>query len=229
MWMFAERYVFPIYSIVILLIAIGIVSLSDMTAKPFTRHWRPILRCGLAWAFLTGVAVNSHAVMLPQKSYWLGDTAPQPDWRAAYGLIREHFAASARQGGALNVISPYPVLHDLYLGPTNGTKYYVRISFLGHPGHVSWGPVHTTAKVVQSLEELVSIPGYLMMDDMALRMLGDKRIASYLRSTPPDAVIADRFNVLIWLTGGENMQLPASLETQNRERDGDSNNSGVPE
>ena len=42
-----------------------------------------------------------------------------------------------------------------------------------------------------------------MMDDMALRMIGDHRIASYLKNNSPDAVVADRFHVLIWLIGDE--------------------------
>jgi hypothetical protein len=134
----------------------------------------------------------------------------QPDWRAAFELIENRVDSGGGHWEGVDIISPYPLMHDLYLGPDRGVKHYIPISFGGHPGGVSWSPAHTKAHTIHSLAKLKASSGYILMDDMALRMVGDPEIAQFLKQTPPDAIIADRFKILVWLLDRDTREKPGS-------------------
>lgn len=199
MWLFADRYIFPIHAVLVIFIALGLAFCSDMLGKLAGKRLGKVvsgLACCLAFAMFV---IQSNSAFRPHREYWLGYTAPQPDWRTGFMLVSNRHKAGGAPQQQLNVVSPYPVLHDIYLGSETGTKYYLPISFCGTPNSVQWNAPHSQAFPISSLSALKKIDGYLMMDEMALRMIGCNSIASYLRNKEPDAIVSGRFPVFIWL------------------------------
>jgi hypothetical protein len=203
MWLFADRYIFPVHAVIIMFISVGMALCSEFLGKLAEKRIGnvvSVLACCLAFALFT---IDSNATVRRQSEYLLGYTAPQPDWRTGFMLVRNRHKAGGAPQQQLNVVTPYPVLHDIYLGSETGTKYYLPISFCGTPNAVQWNAPHSQALPIVSLSKLKEIDGYLMMDEMALRMIGCDSISSYLRSTEPDAIVSGRFPVFIWLLRNE--------------------------
>ena len=199
---FAFRYSFPLVAPLLAFAALPI-------ALPFIGHggcrW-PRLTWAMSCAVLLLIAVlSAKMVFIPRARYTLGFTAPQPEWQDAYGLIIER--EKRLQGPTptpqkLTTISAIPLFHDLYLGQEVTQKYYLPISFTGYPGDIAESDSYTSATVIHSLQELLSIKGYLILDDFGLRMLVDQEIRQYLASKTPNAILKHEFNVFIWVLDG---------------------------
>lgn len=203
MWLFADRYIFPIQAIMVIFISSGLAWSSNFLGKLAGKRFGKVLSGLACCLLLTLFILDSNATVRPAGEYWLGHTAPQPDWRTGFILVRNRHTLAGAHQQQLNVVSPYPVLHDVYLGASTGIKYYLPISFCGTPNSVQWNAPHSQAFPIGSLAELKEIDGYLMMDEMALRMIGCALISSYLQSTGPDAIVGGRFPLFIWLLRNE--------------------------
>ncbi len=196
-WTYGERYAFPLEAVVWMLLCIGtavtasiIIDLMRMQGKR-----RAALCSMFAMVICIVSAGRCDFRFKPGGEYWLGFTAPQPDWRKAFEYIEAD--ASAR-GMSLVTISPYPLMHDLYIGRSLGAKYYLPISFGGHPDGVSWTAGHTTSIPLRSLSAVKQVEGYMLLDDMAIRMLGVDGLKGYIEANKPVCVIPGRYKIYIW-------------------------------
>ncbi len=207
-WLFAERYLFPLSGIVVPCVALGLDFLARAAANRLPPSWRGLAFGGLLVLACAAIAATTGATLLPQAAYWLGNTAPQPDWRRAYDLVAARHRASRDAGAALTVISPYPVLQDIYLGSPPESKFYIPISFSGLPGDVARHPPHTRATPVAHLESMPARAGYLLMDQMALAGIAEGRLAACLRSNAPDAIVNGKYPIFIWLTPTLRLRTP---------------------
>ena len=196
---FALRYSFPIFMFVVMFAAYAL-SVPVMAAR---HRGRAVRMISVAASLAVLVALSNRADMtwFPRKRYLLGWTAPQPDWRRAFEMIaeREHLLRGSSGRGPAT-ISPFPLFHDAYLGEKVGEKYFLPVSYTGYPADAADAPPYTRAKVIRSLRQLKDIEGYIVLDDLGLRMLRNPEIREYLASHTPNAVIKREFNVFIWLT-----------------------------
>ena len=196
---FAFRYAFPLIAPMIFF------STLLCSQSLFVRiRYRPI-RLGLFVASCCMLAISAYTAHLAppfQSRYILGYTAPQPEWKDAYQLIsqRESMIPKASSTPSNFVtVSALPLFHDIYLGKDIGKKYYLPISHTGYPGDIAATPPYTEATLVTSLQELLSINGYLILDDFGLRMLANKEIQEYLANRTPNLVIKHEHNVFVWI------------------------------
>ena len=137
-------------------------------------------------------------------------TEPQPRWATGYKLIAEHYNKSRNldQGErGLNIISPFPFLDGIYLPEQQFHSYYIPVSHTGYPGELQENAPYTPAETIGA-GQLDRIDGYLVLDDMAWRMLGSADIVDYLEKHKPSVVIKDRFNLYIWRTGPAAVVVP---------------------
>jgi hypothetical protein len=199
---FAFRYSFPLVAPLLAFAAVPV-------AAPFSRQacsrGRAMGRALLCVVLLAVSAVGADTTFVPKQRYLLGFTEPQPEWRDAYDMIRERerrLRAAGRPEEEIVTVSAIPLFHDIYLGRNVGRKYYLPISFTGYPGAVARDEPYTTAATIRSLDELLAVRGYLILDDFGLRMLVNKDIRSYLAKTTPNAVLKHRYNVFVWILAG---------------------------
>jgi hypothetical protein len=200
--LFAFRYVFPLLPFLLLLAAWGI-GFPIEWGRNRGRWVRLGAVVGSALLMLVG-CWGFRSTLVPQRKYLLGYTEPQPDWRIAYAMIlsrHQRMTAAGRVSGPLRVVSALPMFHDIYLGPDVGEKYYLPISHTGYPGEIQWKPPYTTATVVGSLNQMTNLHGYVVLDDLGLRMLANREIWDYLTQRKPNAILPREFNVFIWLIG----------------------------
>lgn len=202
--LFAFRYSLPIHCYLLALAGYGIYAAVDWFWK-YGRAARIAALLIAAMLFISGFAQYEFNIK-PRGRYMLGVTEPQPEWRDAYALIAERHQDMRRGKGAddaLCVVSAFPMFHDIYLDMERSVKYFLPISFTGYPGELQINPPYTTAFVIKNLDELLSINGYVILDDFGLRMLLNKEIRGYLSGKKPSAIIPGPFNVYIWLLGNE--------------------------
>lgn len=202
MILFAFRYTLPIMPLLILFAAHALWAPTQLLpAKGLRRRMAfavsAVLVWGLAWV---GVAVT----VMPKREYRLGYTEPQPHWREAYAMIaRRHktLTAAGKDTVPLNVISTFPVLHDIYLGEQIGAKFYIPCSLTGYPGDIQQNPPYTRAQVVNRWADLKGFRGYIVLDDLGLRMIADPIIRQRLANRRPNAFIPGEFRIWIWIVG----------------------------
>jgi hypothetical protein len=92
-------------------------------------------------------------------------------------------------------------------------KYYLPISYTGYPGDNDQASAYTSATPVNSLDDLLKLNGYVILDDFSLRMLTSREIQNYLKNLTPNVVIKGNFNLFVWVLRGSH-----SKQTENRER-----------
>jgi len=136
----------------------------------------------------------------PFQKYYLGATEPQPEWRAAYAHIKTDSSAHAVAPGELVTISAFPVFHDLYLG-AKGQKYFLPVSLTGWPQDIPERASYSLARTIHSVEELMGLKGYVILDEMGLAMLCNETLRKYLQSRKPDFVIPGFYKIYIWKKG----------------------------
>jgi hypothetical protein len=194
-WLFAHRYVFPLSLWILIYGASAVMTLGNWVSR------RIVLAAGPVAVIVTlvGIVLSGQFAWHATAEYELGATAPTPPWEKAYQLIRDRHAARSPFVEGLNTVSPYPVLHDVYLGDVPGEKFYVPMNFSGHPSDVRLTPQLSRATVVDSLSMLDGIVGYLVLDDLAIRMIIDPEIRAFVHTTAPNAIIADTYSIYIWI------------------------------
>lgn len=204
-WMYADRYLFILSSIVILFLSQGVFVSANLLRRLAPQSVSD--RSFVVWLSLAAAAYlcTTRLVLVPREDLSLGVTAPQPDWQTAFALIRKHNRSVGRANNDIVTISSYPLLHDVYLGRHTGKKYYLLTSFGGHPDGVAKTPPHSTAKIVKSLDRLLSLSGYLFADEFSLRMMENRDIRNYLRQHKPNAILKSDYLIFIWeLRGNTN-------------------------
>lgn len=199
--LFAFRYSFPLFFILILLagyafkVGFGVLSLGP-------RWLRMVLRTGLLVGFGLGLCFTlSPITLMPQSQFLLGYTEPQPDWRKGFSAVAQHHASQYPQDSGfrkLSTITTLPMFHDIYLGKTTGHKYYLPLSFTGHPSDKQRVPAFTEARIINNVEEIKSIDGYVILDDYSLLMLIDQGIQAYMQGLRPMEVISGQYPLYVW-------------------------------
>jgi len=194
------RYLLPIIPFLLCFATIGVHALAVKFWQQQTRPGRSTAIVLLA-AFLVTLGSLDWNVR-PYDKYYLGATEPQPEWRAAYAWIKEdqtiHHATS--QTAISTTISAFPVFHDLYLG-RQGEKYFLPVSLTGLAHDVPEQASYSRAHTVHSIDELIALKGYIILDEMGLTMLCDKRMQIYLQGQKPDIVIPGFYKIYIWKQG----------------------------
>ena len=130
----------------------------------------------------------------------MGATEPQPEWCAAYAQIKSDSSARATAPAELVTISAFPVFHDLYLGHT-GQKYFLPVSLTGWPQDIPEHASYSLARTIHSVEELIGLKGYVILDEMGLTMLCNDTLRKYLQSQKPDFIIPGFYKIYIWKKG----------------------------
>jgi hypothetical protein len=207
-WMYADRYSFPLLLPIVILWSAGVAGLAlrvmAMRTRPMIRH---VVLAGLLVSVLGATLAQANTTWKPKRLCDLGSTVPTPDWRSAFGLVAEREKMAEAPDRQVNIVTPYPVLQDVY-GPPSARKLYLPINFCGHADGVCPEPPHTRADIVHTLAQLLATDGYLILDEFALRMIGDPAIAEFVRRTPPNACVASKDCVFIWLLGKSKTKLP---------------------
>jgi len=198
-YLFAFRYSFPLFFILILLAGYCFKVAFDWFPTP-NKWFRGMVAAGL----ISGFAFCLHAAeitVIPRGYYLLGYTEPQPDWRKGFQTISKQYTAQFSNDlglSELNVVTTLPMFHDLYLGKATGHKFYLPLSFTGYPGDVQLAPAYTTARVINNLEQLKAIDGYVILDDFSFNMLVNQDIQTYLSITTSREVVHGKFPLCIW-------------------------------
>ncbi|MBN2087470.1 glycosyltransferase family 39 protein [Candidatus Peregrinibacteria bacterium] len=142
--------------------------------------------------FIILISFSGKSNFLP-NAYNLGISAPQPDWKAGYEWIKND--AGDKE---IITISTFPMFHDIYYGKNIGEKFYLPYSGNGMPGSFNDDSNYSNAEVINSLDELLSINGYLILDNYGLRMLRDEDVRNYLGPLNPTEIIKGDFDLMIW-------------------------------
>ncbi len=199
---FAFRYAFPTI-VPLLLFACWLPA--QIWERYAAGAGRQRVLAGLSVLLLVAAAATSaEMTWIPQRHYVLGYTAPQPGWKKAYHLIlqREQMIESDPLNPRTIVsVSAFPSLEHYYLGSAVGPQNYLPVSHTGYPGEVQWAAPYRTATPIHSLDELLRLDGYLVLDDLGLRMLANPEIKTYLENLTPNAIVKGEFNVFVWLLG----------------------------
>jgi len=206
--LFAFRYTFPLMWILILFAACALAFPVEALWKRASKAARIASLASAAGGLV--VLLSAHWTLVPKVEYWLGFTEPQPKWASGYGLIAEHYdklqVLDGEQRG-LNIISSFPFLNGIYLRGRSVQSYYIPVSHTGYPGELQAQSPYVPAPVVGA-DDLDRIDGYLILDDMAWRMMGNAQMVEYLDKHKPSVVIKDRFNLYIWRTGPATEHVP---------------------
>ena len=136
----------------------------------------------------------------PKRVYYLGPTAPQPEWKRAYEIIRHAIEQCVPEKQTAITVSTFPMFHDFYLKRFNGQKFFLPYSPSGYPGHSRSQPGFSQATVITSLQELNEIRGYLVLDLFGIRRLLNKDIKACLNRFKPDTFVdgPGQFDIFIW-------------------------------
>jgi hypothetical protein len=205
MWQyFSFRYAFPLFAPFFIFAATPFAILFEKVwlHKPRLR----VIGLGFCAIFFWVSIVSGKVTFTPIERYMLGYTEPQPEWKDAYDLIVNREKEARRLGvdsPGFVTVSALPLFHDVYIGPKIGKKYYLPLSFTGHPKDLAGVESYTAAYTVRSVDDLLGIKGYLILDDFGLRMLANKDIQKYLLNRTPNAVLKHEYNVFIWLLDGK--------------------------
>jgi len=205
-WLFAFRYTLPILPFLLIFIAeIAIFSEKwpDFAKKrlKMPKIWQKPLKNGFFVAFVALCVFSMHLTFRPKTEHWLCYTAPQPRWKEAFALV---LGRENRLHGPQNeivTISAFPMFHDIYLGSDCGRKYYLPISHTGYHNQIQRQAPYAQAETITSLDQLLSINGYLILDDFSLRMIADPAIRDYLTRHRYNAYLPGLFNTYVWIFG----------------------------
>jgi 4-amino-4-deoxy-L-arabinose transferase-like glycosyltransferase len=198
---FAHRYAFPIVFILLIFAAYAIaLPLGSRGERSRNNSMLRGLFCLIL--FIAAIAL-SNTILLPRKQFLLGYTEPQPNWKRGFEMIAAREAmlpdAEKQMAGMPTTISALPYFHNVYLGQHTGTKYYLPISYTGFAGDMDRLSAYTSATSINSLDALLRLKGYVILDDFSMRMLANPEIQNYLRNRTPNVVIKSDFNLFIWV------------------------------
>lgn len=197
-WLFAHRYAFSLSPLIVIISALGIHRIRDFFQPP--KGARLVFICGI-WLLLWS---HPSIILRPQPFDDLGSTAPTPPWGEGFQLALDRHLGFVGDKGPLSVVSSCPSVAQVYLREVTHNRYYLPISFSGHPLDVWHHSPFTTATTVGSLADLLELDGYLVLDDMALRLLVDSEIRDWLADHPPNAIIQSKYPVYIWVLPRKN-------------------------
>ena len=198
--LFAFRYVFPVFFVLLWFIAYGVFAVVRLLVDRMPFLWMK----SAIWLGVMGLllAVPWQRTLLPQSRYILGRTAPQPEWKEAYTLLKERelkLQALGRGRTSVAVVSALPMLDQLYFGDHIGTQYYLPVSYSGMANDQQHHSPFTVSTPVQTVEQLQQLSGYLILDDFGLFMLLNKDMQNYLTHRKPNALIHGQYNIFIWV------------------------------
>jgi hypothetical protein len=195
---FSFRYSFPLFVIIILFATFPSVYLVSIAKTSKNKIIKRVYIISAILLCTIGI-YKTNFTFVPRKDYVLGFTAPQPRWDVAYAKIAKREKLLNRDICNIVTISSLPLMHDIYLENVPTNKYYLPISFTGYSGDLAYAASYTSAKTINNLNELMSIKGYIIMDDFSIRMLLDENIKQYLSHRQPDLIIKDDYNIYVWL------------------------------
>lgn len=153
---------------------------------------------------LCGVALSGDMTWVPHQAYKLGAAAPQPRWRDAYQLILEReqlLRPQTHRTHPVTIVSAFPSLDRFYLKREVLDSWYVPISHTGVAGEIQWSDPYGTSPAVRTVDQLMTLDGYLILDDLGLRMLALPEIRDLLENQTPNAIVRGPFNVFVWVLG----------------------------
>ncbi|MBU0577667.1 glycosyltransferase family 39 protein [Patescibacteria group bacterium] len=182
------RYLLPIIPFLLIYIACPIDQLFESIKK---RH--KAFSIGLGVILVAAMISVGQFNMLAKDAYYLGNTAPQPNWEAGWEWIKNDAGENE-----IITISTFPMFHDIYIGKEVGEKYFLPFSMTGLPGSYYKKAPYSQAETIGNLDEFKEIEGYVILDDLGYRMLRGQEIKGYLNSLTP--VFTDRgaFDITIW-------------------------------
>lgn len=193
--LFHYRYLLPLVLFTPLLAAAGFHDLCAWLLRR-KRCWE-----GIAMGLVIVLFVASLSTMdlnvAPYAKYYLGLTAPQPEWHAAYAWIAKDAAGAVGPARNPTTVSAFPVFHDLYLAE-GGDKHYLPVTLTGHDEDAPQDALYTRAHTITSLEELLQVRGYVILDEMGFKMLTNDRIGEYLGRRQPAAVFHGFPEIRVW-------------------------------
>jgi hypothetical protein len=186
---FHYRYLLPIIPFILYFAALGFLFLLENGIKFHKRVFDYFL---ITIIFIFSVFSMDWNIR-PYHKYYLGITAPQPEWKEAYFYI-----ANDCQNKNITSISTFPEFHNIYFGSTNGRKYYLPFSLTGRTKDIRRTSKYVKAKTISSLKELKSKKGYVVLDNFGLRSLINKKIFDYLLKSDPVHIIEGPYMIYIW-------------------------------
>jgi hypothetical protein len=177
--LFHLRYIVPVLPLLVLLGAWGAKQIAEKCGR--VGFWV----CG---SVAVATLVTADVSLRPFDRYYLGVTAPQPDWRAAFAWIE-------KDGGPRRTVTNFPELHDIYLG--GGEKYFVPVSLTGR--ELLERPNYTTAAVVTNIAEIRALgPGYLVVDAIGMERSGPDDVRDILHKVRPDLILEGPYPLFVW-------------------------------
>jgi 4-amino-4-deoxy-L-arabinose transferase-like glycosyltransferase len=196
--LFHFRYLLPALWLILLFAGIGVagsLAMLEHFNKRAATGGRPLVA-----ALFCASLVSGQFIATPHQRYWLGWTAPQPEWRVAYSWLGRHHAEQ-NTGTSLVTVSVFPMFHDFYLDG-DARKYFLPFRYSRRVGHEQKVSNYSTAEPVDSLETLRSSGGYVVLDNYGLEMLANRDIRAYLNERDPLHVVESRggysYRILIW-------------------------------
>ncbi len=203
--LFAYRYVLPIFPFIILFGVGGCWSPWLL----FRERW-PRLRPAFTLVSMLIFAVSlffSDVAFRFRERYVIDPTAPQPRWREAYATIRareNHIARSARP----TLLSAFPFMDAIYMEGVSYEAGYLPVSHTGRPNEMLESPPYCPARIFHSTAEFHDRRGYVIVDDMALRMLASSEIKDCLLQHRPSVIIDGPSRIYIWLIDALAAEVP---------------------
>jgi len=191
--LFHFRYILPIVPFITIFIAYVFEFVAYILDSLFKRLKKYHIGTSVtAVLLILAVIFIGNFSFLPKGEYYLGYTAPQPDWKAGYEWIKND-----ADNEEIVTISTHPVFHDIYLGKEIGKKYFLSFSLSGLPNASRKKSIYANSEVVDDFGELKEIKGYLVLDEFSFRMLDNKAIKDYLKFVP-GKLFNGRFKLMVW-------------------------------
>jgi 4-amino-4-deoxy-L-arabinose transferase-like glycosyltransferase len=170
-----KRYLLSVTPILFLYASFFIHYFSSL----FNKRKGLVLVSLVAFTVLVDQLTAKSFLFYPQKQFALEAYTPQPDFKGAYGFLREH----TKEGSVL--VSAYPFMDRLYLGKTG---YALALSYTGKEG--DWSVTESHREYYSGAPEILSIAHmkklsiesdvYFLADEMAFGRM-HARYASFIR------------------------------------------------
>lgn len=137
--------------------------------------------------------ISADLSLKPYQTYYLGPTAPQPDWRAGYRWVAQDHAIPA----VLRIASNFPELQQAYAPASS--RFYLPVNLTGKTGGERPTALYTSAETVQNLRQLKALgQGYVLMDDLGLVRTVPTDVRNALLAQRPATIINGPFRVYVW-------------------------------
>ena len=195
--LFAHRYSLPLWPFLLLFAASVWWSpfQISLTGKGIRRFITLVTGLGLSG----GILLAGNFAFAPKAHFMIDYTSPQPRWDDAFAMIANRSQHITKASGVIHIVTAFPILQDVYMADMETAKYYLPISHTGYPGEVQLEAPYTLAETINDIDRLLSLNGYVVLDDLGLRMLHNVQIKNYLMNKRPNAIIPGNFPAYIWL------------------------------